>query len=202
MIAGKEMSASQVLDEVFQDIDYYRDSGGGLTISGGEALLQEQFCKELLSGCKKNGISTAVETNLAYDFFVLEKLLPLLDLVMADIKLMDPLKHKEYAGIDNAEILENAEKLGKLGFPRIVRTPVIPGVNNTTEEVSSIASFIAWEKKGLMFYELLHFNPLGDSKYNALNKNNHFKDARPIADAEMAILVRAAAKAGIPVKSG
>ena len=201
-VAGREMSASQVLDEVFQDSDYYSDSGGGLTISGGEAMLQDEFCRELLSGCKEKGISTAIETNLAYDFGKLDELLPFLDLVMADIKLMDPQTHMEYVGIDNRQILENAEKLGVLEFPRIFRTPVIPGVNDSPEEISRIAAFVARHTAGLLYYELLNFNPLGDSKYNALNMNNPFRDYRPLDDADMESLAHAAAQAGIPIKSG
>jgi pyruvate formate lyase activating enzyme len=200
-VAGKEMSAAQVLDEVLQDSDYYRDSGGGVTISGGEALMQDGFCGEIFSACKEKGIATAVETNLAYGFERLERLLPFLDLVMADIKLLDPQKHREYVGIDNAQVLENAEKLGDLGFPRILRTPVIPGVNDKVEEISRIAAFVAKKPAGLLYYELLNFNPLGDSKYNALNAENPFRDARPLNDEAMNVLAAAAEKAGIAVKT-
>jgi pyruvate formate lyase activating enzyme len=201
-VAGKEMSASQVLEEVFQDSDYYIDSGGGLTLSGGEPLLQEEFCREILSGCREKGISAAVETNLAYDFNKLEKLFPFLDLVMADIKLFDPQKHMEYTGIENGLILENVEKLGATGFPRIIRTPVIPGVNNNVDEISRIAGFIARHTQGLLYYELLNFNPLGNSKYSALDENYLFKNARPLDDADMKALVQAAAQSGIPVRNG
>ncbi|MDR0402723.1 MAG: glycyl-radical enzyme activating protein [Treponema sp.] len=199
--AGKEMSAAQVLDEVLQDTDYYRDSGGGITISGGEALVQDEFCGEILSACKERGIATAVETNLAYEFERLERLLPFLDMVMADIKLMDPQKHREYVGIDNAQVLENAGKLGALGFPRILRTPVIPGINDRVEEISRIAAFAAKKPAGLLYYELLNFNPLGDPKYNALNVENPFKDTRPLDDEAMGALAAAAGKAGIAVKT-
>ena len=201
-IAGKEMSAAQVLEEVLQDADYYRDSGGGLTLSGGEALLQNEFCKDVLAGCKKSGIATAVETNLAYEFHKLEELLPLLDLVMADIKMMDPVKHREYTGVDNRQILDNAERLGALSFPRIIRTPVIPGINDNREEISRIAAFIARHTQGLQYYELLNFNPLGDSKYHALGVDNVFKNSRPLDSDKMKDLVQAAALAGIPARSG
>jgi pyruvate formate lyase activating enzyme len=200
-VVGKEMSAAQVLDEILQDADYYRDSGGGVTISGGEALMQGGFCGEIFSACKERGIATAVETNLAYEFEKLESLLPFLDLVMADIKLMDPQRHREYVGIDNVQVLENAEKLGALGFPRILITPVIPGVNDKVEEISRIADFAAKKPAGLLYYELLNFNPLGDSKYTALNAENPFRDARPLNDEDMSALAAAAGKAGIEVKT-
>jgi pyruvate formate lyase activating enzyme len=121
---------------------------------------------------------------------------------MADIKLMDSQKHKEYVGIGNEQILENAAKLGALGFPRIMRTPVIPGVNDNPEEISQIAAYISGHSRGLLYYELLNFNPLGDSKYGALGANNFFRDAHPLDEADMKALVLAAAKMGIPARSG
>jgi pyruvate formate lyase activating enzyme len=192
------------MDEILQDQDYYRNSGGGITLSGGEALLQDTFCEEILTACKEHGIDTAVETNLAYDFSRLRDLLPLLDLVMGDIKILDPQKHQEYTGIDNKIILENVQKLGETGKAHIIRTPVIPGVNDIPEEIAAITGFLAARPaaRGLLYYELLNFNPLGASKYDALNVKNHFRETRPLKAVEMEALMAAAVKPGILVRIG
>ncbi|GHV03332.1 glycyl-radical enzyme activating protein [Spirochaetia bacterium] len=202
--AGQELSAEAVMDEILQDQDYYRNSGGGITLSGGDALLQDAFCKEILMACKEHGIDTAVETNLAYDFSRLQGLLPLLDLVMGDLKILDPQKHREYTGIDNKMILENIQKLGETGKAHIVRTPIIPGVNDSPEEIAAIAGFLTARPgaRGLLYYELLNFNPLGASKYDALSVKNPFREMRPLEAAEMEALGAAAAKSGIPLRTG
>ncbi len=181
VIAGRSMCAQDVLREAEQDALYYANSGGGVTLSGGEVMAQPDFAREILALCREKGIPAAVETNLAYDFSLLACLLPLLDLVMADIKLMDGQRHRELTGIGNERILDNAKKLAASGMPYILRTPIIPGVNDNAWEIGRIAEFIAAHNKGnLLYYELLNFNPLGTSKYQSLNLENPFSSARPL----------------------
>jgi pyruvate formate lyase activating enzyme len=202
-IAGKKMSVDEVMYEINQDIDYYQTSGGGVTISGGEVCMQNDFAAEILIACKEKGISTAIETNLCYDYSLLKVLLPYLDLIMADIKIFDNDKHKEYTGSGNEQILANIKNLPATGKPFILRTPVVPGVNNNREEIISIAKYIADEaSRGLMYYELLNFNPLGNSKYEGLEKKNCYHETRPLLVAELDKLAEAAQSAGILVRVG
>ena len=200
-LCGYESDAQSVLSEVLQDKDYYDQSHGGVTLSGGEVLLQPEFALELLKALKENGISTAIESNLNVDFSVLKSLLPYLDLVMCDLKIWDSTKHTEWTGSGNEQIKENIQKLSMTGIPVIVRTPVIPGVNDTEEEITPIADFVG-KLPNLLYYELLNFNPLGGSKYEALDTDNYFKDTKPLADDKMTLLQTVAQKYCTSVRIG
>ncbi|MDR3173368.1 MAG: glycyl-radical enzyme activating protein, partial [Treponema sp.] len=186
---GVEMDVSQVMNQVEQDRDYYRDSGGGVTLSGGEVMIQAPFAAGILRACREKGIAAAIETNLAYDYSLLEDLLPDLDLVMADIKLLDTGRHRFYTGIGNEEILANVKRLARAGLPYILRTPVVPGVNDKVEEIGSIAEFIAGDKEFLLYYELLNYNPLGASKYEGLGVSCAHRGSRPLSGERMEELV-------------
>jgi pyruvate formate lyase activating enzyme len=197
-ISGIKMSVAEVMEELIQDIDYYRNSGGGITISGGEAACQPEFTVELLREAKAAGIQTAIETNMYAEWPVYEKMLPYLDLVMLDIKLSDDSEHRKWTGTGNARVIENAKKISALK-PTIVRTPVIPGVNDNAGEIAKIAKIIAG-MSNIERYELLLYNPLGESKYAALNAEYAFHGSRPAGRAQADELRKAAETAGVSVK--
>ncbi|MDR1263222.1 MAG: glycyl-radical enzyme activating protein [Oscillospiraceae bacterium] len=201
-VVGQEMAASAVMEEIIQDCAYYEASGGGVTISGGEAMTQPAFVKELLTLCREHGVQGAVETNLAYTFDRLAELAGLLDLVMADVKIFDPASHRRWTGVGNERILENVKSLRTLNIPVILRTPVIPGVNDNNDEIIAISRYIADNVPNLMYYELLNFNPLGDSKYRALGLDNPFAQMRPLSAEDIERLADAARSCGIPVRVG
>ena len=198
---GRMSSPEDILAAVLQDKNFYASSGGGVTFSGGEVTVQTQFAFETLSLIKKQGIHTAIETNLASPWDRFEKLLPVVDLVMFDIKSMDPMKHREWTGIDNALILENAQKLSLTSMPIVVRTPVIPGFNDTADDIEAIASHIRAYPQ-LKFYELLPFNPLGADKYKCMGKEYLLQDASLISPGLMEQLRVAAENTGIEVRIG
>lgn len=198
---GYEADVQSVLFEVMQDEAYYAQSGGGVTLSGGEVLLQPEFAGELLRALRARGVHTAIESNLNVDFSTLEKLLPDIDLVMCDLKIWDEELHRRWTGAGNARIKENIEKLGKTGKPMIVRTPVIPGVNDNEQEIGAIAAFAA-QQPNLLYYELLNFNPLGQSKYLALDAENAFETARPLPETRLEVLAAAARASGAVVRVG
>ena len=198
---GKDVTAEQVMEEVLQDEDYYLESGGGVTLSGGEVLLQADFALKLLYLCKEHNISTAIESCMNTSSEILQKLLPELDLVMCDLKIFDDDAHRKWTGAGNAQIKKNIRLADEAGLPLILRTPVIPGVNDSEEEILKIAEFAAG-LKNLLYYELLNFNPLGASKYDALQKTNMFRDARPLAKERMDALAEAAAAAVSNVRIG
>ncbi len=166
-MAGMEKTSSEVVEAVLRDQAYYDSSGGGLTVSGGEPLLQPEFTREILEGCRRAGVHTAVETAAAVPWARLELILPVTQLVMMDIKSLDTATHSRVTGVPNKRILENAERLAASGMPLIIRTPVIPGVNDNEASILAIAEFTA-RLDSLLSYELLMFHPMATSKYSSL----------------------------------
>lgn len=161
--AGCWMTLEDCMEQLRQDIPFYQHSGGGVTLSGGEVLMQNEFAGKLLERCKKEGIRTAMESNLCFPQSSLEPLLSNLDLVMADIKHMDPQQHRAGTGSDNDRVLKNLRYLDQREVPVIIRTPVIPGFNDDPENIEKTAAFLE-NQKHLMYYELLSYNPLGKDK--------------------------------------
>lgn len=164
IVCGKEMNVKDVMETVISDKGYYAQNGG-VTISGGEPMLQLGFTSQLIAGCKAEGIHTAVETSMIfYDPAVFSKL----DLIMFDLKLPDDERHKKWTGVGVERIKENILKASKLGIPMLARTPVIPGVNCDTTTISQISDFLL-SIPAVYKYELLPYHPLGISKRMALH---------------------------------
>ena len=178
--SSRSVSTEEVMEEVLQDRAYYDYSGGGVTLSGGEVFCQTDFAESIIDACVTEGINVAVETNLLNSFDKIAPVLRKLALVMFDIKLFDNEMHKKYTGTDNAIVLKNAAEIDELGIPLIVRTPLIPGVTDSDENLLAIAEFVS-KLKNVSIYELLNFNPLGESKYKALARSNSCSDARPLS---------------------
>lgn len=184
---ARKVSVDDVMFEIMQDKAYYIDSNGGITISGGEVMCQPEFANALINACLKNNISCAVETNLAYDFEVAAPLLKKLDLIMFDLKMIDGDQHKKWTGLDNKQILENILEIDQLGIPLICRTPLIPGTTDSKENILGIAEYLN-KLKNLQSWELLNFNPLGDSKYCGLDIKNSFSSSKPLNDKELSVI--------------
>ena len=199
VMSGKEMSVPEILAEVRQDKPYYETSGGGVTLSGGEVLMHSEFAAELATACHAEGIRVAIETNLSFPYEKIRPLLDNVDLIMADIKLFDDEMHKKYTGVSNRTTLENVRKI--TDKPMIIRTPLIPNVTATEENLRAIAAFLAG-KENLLYYQLLNFNPLGASKYEGLNAENDFSAARPFSDEDMARFGSYLAEYNVKVKVG
>lgn len=200
-LCGQETSVQEILDEVLQDLDYYKNSGGGVTLSGGEVLLQAEFARALLLALKEQGVHTAIETNFSFPYEVIEPLVGLVDLFMIDVKLGDDALHSKHTGLPNGRVLENIRKLDKTGTPFILRTPVIPGVNDTEQEIARIAATMQGLAH-LKYYELLNFNPLGASKYNGLGMENIFASAKPLPEEEIQALAAVAKQTIANVRIG
>ena len=176
---GQEMTVDQVLDEVEQDSTFYRESGGGITLSGGECLLQPDFSAALLAGAHQRGINTAIETAGNVPWRFMEKVLPHVDLMLHDHKLTDPERHKKWCGVDNSRILENFKRAYET-FPQtkfIARTPVIPGVNDDEEHIRAVLAFIR-PHQNVIDYELLPYHRFGESKYSFLGRVYELEDFR------------------------
>ena len=166
---GRDVTVGEVMETVREDRAYYEMSGGGLTLSGGEATAQPDFAEALLSAAKSEGIHTAIETTAFAPKSVLARLLPHLDLVMMDIKHMDSAKHEAYTSRPNEEILENARFVAERAQELIVRVPVIPTFNDTEAEIRAIARF-ANTLPGVRRLHLLPYHRLGQDKYKGLGR--------------------------------
>lgn len=194
-MAGRSVSVEEVMGEILQDHAYYADSGGGVTLSGGELFCQAEFADALIDACRKEKIPVAVETNLNWQFESVRPILEKLDLIMFDVKIFDYVEHKRWTGVENAELLDNARRLDTLNRPLIARTPLIPGATDSAENIRAIAGFLR-NFRNLRCYELLNFNPLGESKYRALEEKNPFVSARPLKPEALTRLREAAESVG------
>lgn len=163
---GETRTAEAVLAEVLSDRPFYQPVGGA-TISGGEPLVQVEFTRAILELCRRERIHTVVESNLAWPWEVVAPLVPLVDLFLADIKLLDDTAHRAWTGMSNAPILGNLRQLDDCGKPLVIRTPVIAGVNDRPDEIEAIADFLA-TLANVEQYDLLPYHPLGTGKYEAL----------------------------------
>lgn len=166
---GEAMSVEACMEEIRKDRGYYDRSGGGVTVSGGEPLLQSGFVAELFQACRAEGIHTCCETTFCVDWGAVEAVLPYTDLMISDLKHMDPAIHKKYTGVGNARTLENLKRLTRESRELILRIPVIPHVNDDRENIEATAAFILEDLGGrVRTLQLLSFMRLGEEKYASL----------------------------------
>jgi pyruvate formate lyase activating enzyme len=158
-----------VMREVLKDAKFYENSGGGVTLSGGEPLTQPEFARSILKKCKQSDLHTTLDTCGWAPWPDIEKLLEYVDLVLFDIKHLDASTHREAAGQDNLLILENARRISRLK-PMRIRVPLVPGFNDSAEAVSGIAAFVKSEL-GSRDIDLLAYNRMGEVKYDFLEKS-------------------------------
>lgn len=183
-IIGKDVTVEEVLDEVLKDRNYYYRSGGGVTLSGGEVLFQADFTVALLKIFKKNGLHTAIESTGFAEFETIQRIFPYLDMYLMDIKHIDEVKHRIYTGQSNQIILENARRIADSGMQLIIRVPVIPGFNETEEEIRQIAEFT--QSLGTVHeLHLLPYHRLGQDKYEKLGRNYDLKGIEPLTEEHM-----------------
>ncbi|MBR2646680.1 MAG: glycyl-radical enzyme activating protein [Clostridia bacterium] len=200
-IVGKDVTVEEILPEILADQTYYRRSGGGVTLSGGEILGQPEFARDLLRACKECGLHTAVESTANAPFEKIEMILPYLDLYLMDIKHMDSAKHKEFTGAGNERILANARGIAESGVQLIIRTPVVPGFNDTPEEIKAIAKFAA-TLPGVREHHLLPYHRLGQDKYAGLGRNYALKGVEPPEKERMEYLLSVAEESGLRCQIG
>ncbi len=200
-VIGRDVTVDEVMDEIKKDLVYYRRSGGGVTLSGGEALLQPEFALALLKACKEFGINTAIESTGFADFSVIEQYLPYLDTFLMDIKHMDSRKHEAFTGRPNELILENARKIAQAGANLIIRVPVVPTFNASREEIKAIAAFAA-SLPGVTQLHLLPYHRLGQDKYEGLGRSYSLAHITPPDNNTMDDLLIAASESGLQCQIG
>ena len=168
-LVGKVATVDEVMHQVLRDVKFYENSGGGVTLSGGEPTAQSRFALAILQKCKERGLHTALDTCGYAPWTMMKKLVDHVDLVLYDLKHMDPKKHREATGKDNRLILKNVTRIAD-HKPLRIRIPLIPGFNDSHEDIRAIARFVKKELDSVPI-DLLPYNKLGESKYDLLDKN-------------------------------
>lgn len=200
-VSGKRMTVSEVLEIVRKDKMYYSVSGGGVTISGGEPLLQPNFLKALAGCLTEEGIHTAVETTLFASKETVLWTLESIDLVYVDLKHMDQSIHQFFTGIGNGYILDNIRLLDELNKPFIIRVPFITGFNNDDETQKKIYEWAA-TLNNMQWVEVLPYHRLGEYKYKGLGRDYKLKDLIPVKKDSLRYLTEMGSEFGIKVKIG
>jgi pyruvate formate lyase activating enzyme len=183
-VYGRLMTVDEVFDEVKRDSLYYVNSGGGVTASGGEPLMQADFVAELFRRCKTKGIHTTIDTSGYAGVQDLEKVLAVTDLVLFDLKSMNGQQHKRTTEKDNRVILRNARLIIARGISMIIRIPLIPGINDSQENLTKTARFVA-ELDPKLHVDLLPYHRFGEGKFRMIGKEYPLADVVAPGDEQL-----------------
>lgn len=179
-IKGKWMGTDEVYAEVAKDMAFYKRSGGGVTLSGGEPLLQAEFAAELLHMCREHGVHTAVETTGCVPLESIQKVMGVTDLFLYDLKSADNKVHERWTRTGNDRILENLRWLSGKGADIFVRTPIIPGVNDRERDILEIIEIL--QEDEISNYDILPFHQYGSGKYLSCGIKYAMQDIKPPED--------------------
>jgi len=175
-LVGRPAGVKDVLDVVLRDRVFYEESGGGVTVGGGEPLEQPDFVAALLKSCRDENVHTAIETCGLARWEVFEKVLQHTDLLLFDLKHMNTETHKRYTGAGNERILENAKNASKIAKEMVVRFPLIPNINSSQEDIEGLARFITVSLRRVRKVDVLPYHTMGASKIMRLGKKYPMKD--------------------------
>ncbi len=204
---GEVMTVPEVMSKIRDDRFFYDRSRGGVTLSGGDPLIQWQFSLEILKECKRVGIHTCLETELHCSQEVLDQVLPYVDMLISDLKHIDSASHKNFTGVGNERILENLRYLASKNIAIVMRYPVVPGYNDSEANVEATANFILREmNNNIRQFQLLPYRPLGTDKYEALGIPYPMGEVKPPNRAEYEANLKRLAELfrqrGIPAAAG
>ncbi len=198
---GQRRTAGSIMAEVRRDVPFYQGDGG-LTLSGGEPLLQPDLAEALLRLAHADCINTAIETTGQAPWRSFERCLPFLDTVLFDVKHLDGEIHRQYTGVDNTLILENLRHLARLAAPVIVRVPLIPGFNATAETIQAVAALVVDLNLPSQRVDLLPYHALGRGKYTVIGKTYPWADYPTLSDEQVAGLAGIVRSYGLAVTVG
>ena len=190
-LEGKDYTVEELYKEIAKDKIFYDMNGGGVTFSGGEPLTQPEFLRDIAKLCREKGIHVQLESCGVGDYERFKEALPYVNAMFMDIKHMDSAVHKELTGAGNELVLENIRKIDEFGVPITIRTPVIPGLNDSEENIRATAEFIK-TLSGVKEYEILPYHQFGVNKYKALGRAYELENIQPPTDEEIQSLVKAA----------
>ncbi len=198
-IVGREMSVAEVMDEIERDAPFYDQSGGGVTFSGGEPLVQPTFLQELLRACQEKGLHTVLDTCGFAPWHVLETVREDVDLFLYDLKLMDDTRHQSFTSVSNGPVLENLQRLSGHGHRIIMRVPIIPGINDDEETLRRLGAFAA-RLPSLEYVELLAYHRIGRDKYHRLGKPCPMPETDPPSEDRMREIAERLRQLGVAVR--
>jgi pyruvate formate lyase activating enzyme len=198
---GRAVTVAEVMRELAKDADFYQDSGGGVTFSGGEPLQQCDFLQALLVSCQEQGWHTAVDTSGHAPFGAFAKILPLTDLFLYDLKIVDPDKHQRYTGVANHLLLANLVKLSPLARSLAIRVPLVPGCNDSLADMEQMADFCARLPR-LHPVHLLPYHRGGSGKSERLDRTDRQAGIRPPTAAKVQKIKEIFLARKLPVKIG
>ena len=197
-VIGRRWAPEELLSQVAKDIAFYETSGGGVTVSGGEPTMQPDFVEAFLRLCREAGIATALDTCGHADWSVYERLLPHLDLVLYDLKIMDRERHRQATSVYPDRILANAAAIAERGVPMWVRTPIVPGYTDDEENIGALAAFIRGQLPTVQRWDLLAYTNLGIAKYRRLGLPYPLEETQLPARQHMVRLAAVAAEGSGP----
>lgn len=181
-MCGTDYTVEEIMERVRRDKPFFKTSGGGVTISGGECLCQPEFLLDLLKKCKDEDVHTAVDTTGFVPWHVIETILPYTDLFLYDIKNMDSNLHKQGTGVPNELILENAKKIADAGGKLVIRVPVMPMYNDSVDMFDELGKFVASLGDAVEVVQLLPYHTLGTVKWERLGRKGPVIEAVPPSD--------------------
>lgn len=198
-VSGKEMSISDVMGIIERDIPFYDQSGGGVTFSGGEPLMQRSFLMELLRACQAQEIQTVLDTSGYASWESLDSIREYVNLFLYDLKLMDDERHIKYTGVSNKLILSNLQQLAHSGTQVFVRIPLIPGINDDEENLRHTTIFVA-ELPNITGIELMGYHDIAQTKYEALGRSYRLNGTKPPTEERKQQTVKKLEGFGLTVK--
>jgi pyruvate formate lyase activating enzyme len=208
-LVGRQVSVAEVMDAIERDTAFYDQSGGGVTISGGEPLAQPNFLRELLRACKNRRLHTTLDTCGCAPWEVVDSVRQYVDLFLYDLKLMDDERHRAFTGVSNRPILENLRRLAGEGHRPlrqgsaqvILRLPIIPGINDDEENLRAMGAFAA-DLPHLERVDLLPYHRIGRDKYQRLGKPCPMPETEPPSEARMDEIAQILGSFGVEIRQG
>jgi len=198
---GREVTVAEVMAEIERDVSFYDESGGGVTFSGGEPLLQRDFLLALLKSCRDQEIHTAVDTAGFASWATLDRVRQVTDLFLYDLKLLDDALHRQFTGVSNRLILDNLRNLAELGHQIFLRVAIIPGINDDDDQLHRLGEFAA-SLPGVKQLSILPYHHTAIDKYQRLHKEYAIAAIRPPANERMIEIAQNLGRFGLQVKIG
>lgn len=198
-LVGRRMDLAEVMAVIQRDVPFYDESGGGVTLSGGEPLLQKDFTLAILTACRRLDLHTTLDTSGFASAQTIREVAPFVDLFLYDLKLMDDGKHRSYTGVSNQPILANLRELSTLRANLLVRIPLIPGVNDLPEEIQSMGAFLS-SLPVPPPVELLAYHNIAEAKYSGLDMEYDLSALQPPSFEQMQGIANGLREFGLNVK--
>ena len=182
---GRAWTPEDLLAMLLKDLVFYETSHGGVTFSGGEPMQQADFLAEILPQCQRSGLHVALDTCGMAAWEKYEEVLPFVDLVLYDLKIMDPIRHRQVTGSSNERILENVRRISRRGKPIWIRTPIIPGYTDAADNIAAIGRFVSEELPGVQRWDLLAYTNMASPKYQRLGRAYPMENAPLLLRSQM-----------------